>query len=151
MMEYSKDPIVFHRSSTFRERFGLALKLSDISFAFLSESLNIPIETFHKFLTSDRCEPDPATLDRIASVLKVSPHWLYGYDIPVRIMEVSHGCDFCRNFDFGDTCTDVDRHGARIRMACGSTSYPPEKRFHFCPNCGKPLSHTANEPSSEND
>lgn len=142
-MEQSINPSVYRKVSIFRERFGIALKLRGTCAASLAQAMDVPISVFSKFLCSaDTWEPDPAFLNRIAATLKVPAHWLCGYDVPLRITVETDGCDFCRAFNFGDACTKVDSHGAHICLAVGSTSYPPEKRFSFCPDCGRPLNHS---------
>lgn len=49
------------------------------------------------------------------------------------------GCDFCKRFDFSGASCEVTKHGARIKLACGTTGYPKEQQFRFCPVCGKKL------------
>ena len=48
----------------------------------------------------------------------------------------SEGCEFCRSFDFGSARCVVDQHGASIAFAGGSSRYPNEEQFRFCPYCG---------------
>lgn len=45
-------------------------------------------------------------------------------------------CDFCRNFDFGVAKVHIDKFGASIFLAGGSSRYPVHDQFNYCPNCG---------------
>ena len=48
----------------------------------------------------------------------------------------SEGCAFCQSFDFSSARCVVDQYGASIAFAGGSSRYPNEQQFSFCPHCG---------------
>lgn len=45
-------------------------------------------------------------------------------------------CDFCDKFDFGTATCEVDKYGARLKLAGGFTRFPVYEQFQFCPKCG---------------
>lgn len=45
-------------------------------------------------------------------------------------------CEFCRNYDWGTTSYEIDKHGARLVHALGSYRFSPAKQLKFCPICG---------------
>lgn len=49
------------------------------------------------------------------------------------------GCEFCKRFDFSTARTETDKYGARILLAGGVSTFPKEKCFKFCPECGRKL------------
>lgn len=50
---------------------------------------------------------------------------------------VEGGCKFCRTFDFGTVRCKMESYGPYLAMAGGSSRYPQEQQFKFCPVCGK--------------
>lgn len=56
----------------------------------------------------------------------------------VDAVPVAHGpCGFCARFEFDSAKAVIDPHGARIGLAIGSTRYPVDEQFNFCPVCGR--------------
>ena len=51
-------------------------------------------------------------------------------------LDAEQGCEFCRSFDFGVARCAVDKHGANIVFSGGSSKYPRQQQFRFCPHCG---------------
>lgn len=58
-------------------------------------------------------------------------------------------CDFCNKFDFGSASIDVDKYGARVKLALAAYRYPREEQFNFCPKCGKSRGVIETEKKSE--
>ena len=54
-------------------------------------------------------------------------------------IDAERGCNFCRSFDFGTAQCVVNRHGASVVFAGGSSRFPSWQQFRFCPNCGAEL------------
>jgi hypothetical protein len=58
-----------------------------------------------------------------------------------RRTQESNECEFCANFDFGSATAQTEKAGettrAGISFAGGSSRFPAEKQFKFCPVCGR--------------
>ena len=52
-------------------------------------------------------------------------------------------CDFCSKADFGDYSVEIAKSYATINCALGNYKYPEDKRFRYCPKCGRPLTPEA--------
>lgn len=50
-------------------------------------------------------------------------------------MEIRKDCKVCAQLDFTRVGIEVDKYGARAMIG----DVPPDKRFNFCPMCGKRL------------
>lgn len=52
-------------------------------------------------------------------------------------------CKFCENFDFGKVKINTEIYSnhisAYITTAGGSSRFPIEQQFNYCPNCGMRL------------
>jgi hypothetical protein len=54
---------------------------------------------------------------------------------------VETGCEFCQNFEFARVSAVLERMGERVLAsvvhAGGSSRFPAERQFKFCPCCGR--------------
>lgn len=70
--------------------------------------------------------------------------WLaYAYP-PAHIdREAWEPCEFCGKADFGEYGFEIGRSYVKIACAIGSWRFQTEEQFHFCPECGRPLTEEA--------
>jgi tRNA nucleotidyltransferase (CCA-adding enzyme) len=61
------------------------------------------------------------------------------------LLEPSETCEFCKKFDFGSVRCDIGSFIPSIRFSGGSSRFPADKRFNYCPNCGRKLNHKTNQ------
>lgn len=67
--------------------------------------------------------------------------WSEEVDPPPKINEiVNKKCEFCSRFNFKNTGIDINKYGVSIFTTCsGDCEVPKEKRFKYCPRCGRKL------------
>lgn len=47
------------------------------------------------------------------------------------------GCDFCKNFDWGEASVTAGNRYSHVSNAVGSYRFPLEEQFNYCPVCGQ--------------
>lgn len=54
-------------------------------------------------------------------------------------------CNFCENYDFSKLKIDVENDKPVVEFGICNTTFSEEEQAKFCPKCGEPLRHTADD------